>query len=176
MERSSKENERGRGPGPELLGADFIIPVLASALAIYFFVTTFDLAWEAKVTGMFIGAVLLALCVTQFARLGLRIASHRGSFGFGELIGDTLFNRQRLALVVLAILFIASIEWVGTTLGLFLLLVASMWVMGVRRPRVLFGVALLTAAVVYLLLIYLLGSRLPQGVIENALAAMWGAG
>ncbi len=94
----------------------------------------------------------------------------------GGCIGDALFNRQRLGLLVLAILFIATIQWVGTTLGLFLLLVASMLVMGVRSPRVVFGVALLTAAVVYLLLIYLLGSRLPHGVIENVLSAIWGAG
>lgn len=174
MQRSSEENERGAAHEP--LGADFIIPALAAALAGYFFITTFDLAWEAKATGTFIGAVLLALCGTQFARLGLRIASQRGGFGFGELIGDTLFNRQRLALVVLAILFIATIEWVGTTLGLFLLLVASMWVMGVRSLRVLIGVAFLTAAVVYLLLIYLLGSRLPPGVIENVLSAIGGTG
>jgi hypothetical protein len=174
MEHSSEENEGG--PGQEPLGADFIIPCLASALTAYFLITTLDLAWEAKVTGTFIGAVLLALCVTHFARLGLRIASHRGSLGLGGLISDSLFNRQRLALLVLAILFIASIQWVGTTLGLFLLLVASMRVMGVRSPRVVFGVALLTAAVVYLLLIYLLGSRLPHGVIENVLSAIWGAG
>jgi hypothetical protein len=170
MQRGSEDNER------EPLGADFIIPALATGLAAYFFVTTFDLAWEAKVTGTFIGAVLLALCVTQFARLGLRIVSHRGSFGFGDLLGDTLFNRQRLALLVLATLFIATIEWVGTTLGLFLLLVASMWVMGVRGLRVLIGVASVTAATVYLLLIYLLGSRLPSGVIENVLSALGSAG
>jgi hypothetical protein len=174
MERSSEGDERG--PRLEPLGADFLIPVLAAALTAYFFITTLDLAWEAKVTGTFIGAVLLALCVTHFARLGLRIASGRGSIGFGELFSDTQFNRQRLALLVLAILFIATIQWLGTTLGLFLLLVASMWVMGVRSLRVLFGVSFLTAAVVYLLLIYLLGSRLPQGVIENVLSAMWGAG
>jgi hypothetical protein len=173
MERGSDENESG---GDEPLGADLIIPLLASGLTAYFLITTFDLAWEAKITGTFIGAVLLALCATHFARIGLRIASGRGSLSFGELLSDTLFNRQRLALVALAILFIATIQSLGTTLGLFLLLVASMWVMGVRSIGVLFGVAFLTAAVVYLLLIYLLGSRLPQGPIEKTLAAMWGAG
>jgi hypothetical protein len=173
MERGSDDNESAAG---EPLGADLIIPALACGLTAYFLITTFDLAWEAKVTGTFIGTVLLALCVTHFARVGLRIASGRGSLSFGELLADSLFNRQRLALVVFAVLFIASIQWLGTTLGLFLLLVASMSVMGVRSMRVLFAVASLTAAVVYVLLIYLLGSRLPQGPIEKALSAMWGAG
>jgi hypothetical protein len=173
MEPGSDQHEPGAG---EPLGADLIIPVLASGLTVYFLITTFDLAWEAKVTGTFIGAVLLALCATHFARIGLRVASGRGTLGFGELFADSLFNRQRLALLVLAVLFIATLPWLGTTLGLFLLLVASMWVMGVRSMRVLVGVASLTAAVVYLLLIHLLGSRLPHGVIENMLLAMWGAG
>ena len=43
-------------------------------LTIYYLISTVDLVWEAKATGIFIGVVLLALCVAQFVRLGLRIA------------------------------------------------------------------------------------------------------
>jgi hypothetical protein len=42
-------------------------------------------------------------------------------------------------------------------------LVASMWVLGVRRIRTLILVASVTSAMVYLLLIRLVSSRLPQG-------------
>jgi hypothetical protein len=174
MDRTSDESQDGAAPEP--LGGDFIIPVLACSLAGYYFVTTIDLTWEAKATGLFIGAVLAALSVGHLARLGLRIASHRGTLKLGELTSDTLFNRQRFGLLALVVLFIATIHWLGTTLGLFLVLVGCMLVMGVRNVRTLIGVAFTAAAVVYLLLIYLLSSRLPQGPIEKLLALVLGAG
>jgi hypothetical protein len=59
----------------------------------------------------------------------------------------------------------------GTTLGLFCLIIAAMLVMGVREPARLLGVAFCTSAVVYFMLIYLLDTRLPRGVIEKAIAA-----
>ena len=49
------------------------------------------------------------------------------------MFADTLFNRQRLALVVLVALFIIALPWTGTTLGLFLVLIASMWTLGVTQ-------------------------------------------
>jgi len=140
------EGKGGGGVAREPLGADFIIPTLACGLTAYYFVSTIDMVWEAKATGIVIGVVLAAMCVAHVARLGLRIAAGRGSFSLGELISNDLFNRQRLGLLVLVILFIVTIQWVGTTLGLFLLL------------------------------IYLLGSRLPKGVIEKLVDSITGAG
>jgi hypothetical protein len=165
--------ESEREPAPAL-GADTIVPLLACGLTVYYLLSTVDLVWEAKATGIFVGAVLLALCVAQFTRIGLRIAAGTGGFGLGDLVANNFFNRQRLALIVLVALFIAGIQWIGTTLGLFLLLIASMWVLGVRSVRTLVGVAFTTAAVVHLLLIYLLQSRLPQGVLLNLLSAASG--
>ena len=40
------------------LGADFIIPLLACGLTLYYFVSTLDLVWEARATGTVIGLVL----------------------------------------------------------------------------------------------------------------------
>ena len=51
------------------------------------------------------------------------------------MFADTLFNRQRLALIVLVALFIIALPWTGTTLGLFLVLIASMWTLGVTSIR-----------------------------------------
>ena len=156
------------------LGADFIIPVLAVALIVYYSATTVGLGWEAKVTGIVIAAVLAPLCAVHMVRMVLAIRRGEGTFGLGDLISNTAFNRQRLGLVVLVATFIATIEWVGTTLGLFLLLVSCMLLMGVRSVRALVGVALTTTAVVYLLLIYLLNSRLPQGPVEKLLRWLGG--
>lgn len=163
---SNPDLESERGPRTAL-GADVIIPVLACGLTAYYFVSTLDLVWEAKATGIFVGIVLIALCAVQFVRFGLQIAAGRASLSLGDLTDNTLFNRQRLALLIMVALFVGAIEWVGTTLGLFILLIGSMWVMGVRSVRTLVGVAFVTAAVVHLVLITLLGSRLPQGVLIN---------
>jgi hypothetical protein len=156
------------------LGADFIIPVLALALIAYYSATTAGLGWEAKVTGIVIGAVLAPLCVVHMVRMMLSIRRGEGTFGFGDLVSNTPFNRQRLGLVALVALFIAAIEWVGTTLGLFLLLIGCMLLMGVRSVRALIGVALATTAVVYVLLIWLLNSRLPQGPVEKLIRLVTG--
>ncbi|MFM9469933.1 hypothetical protein ACKI1K_45620, partial [Streptomyces scabiei] len=72
--------------------------------------------------------------------------------------------------------FIAALPWTGTTLGLFLVLIASMRVLGVTSIRTLVVVAGVTAATVYVLLIYLVSSRLPQGPIEWLIARAFGIG
>lgn len=165
-----REAERGK----TALGAYFIIPILACGLTIYYLVSTIELVWEAKATGFFIGGILMVLCTIQFVRLGLRVVRGEGSLSLGDLADNTLFNRQRLALLVLILLFIVTLQWVGTTLGLFLVLVACMWVMGVRSLRVLVGVALTTAMVVHLLLITFVGSQLPQGIFKNLFSSLTG--
>lgn len=153
------------------LGADLIIPLMGSGLAVYYLLTTADLDWEAKSAGLFVGSVLLALCAIQFVRFFVALVRRTGTIGFGELFANTKFNRQRLTLIVLVALFIATIGWTGTTLGLFILLIAAMLVMGVREPLKLLGTAFATSAVVYIMLIHLLDTRLPRGLIEKAIAA-----
>jgi hypothetical protein len=165
-----RQDKAASGP----LGADFIIPVLAVALVAYYSATTLGTTWEAKVTGVVIGAVLVPLCLVHMTRMAVAIARGHGTLGFGSLAANTLFNRQRLGLVLLVAAFIAGLEWTGTTLGLFLLVIGCMLVMGVRSVRALLGVAVVTTAVVYILLIYLLNSRLPRGPVEKLLGSLLG--
>lgn len=165
-------------PEPELrpqrqaLGADLIIPGLAAGLTIYFLVNTAGLVWEARANGTVIGAVLLILVAVQLVRIGLEVRRGRASLGLGSLLERSTVQVQRLGLLVVLTLFIAAIPWVGTTLGLFFALAASMWLLGVRDPRALLGISLAVAASVYLLFIVLLQSRLPVGPIENLLGSL----
>lgn len=154
----------------DALAADLIIPGLASALAAYYLISTTELAWEARATGTTIAIVLLALCAVFALRTFKRIAGGAGRLSFGDLFADTVFNRQRVALIALAVLFVATIPWVGTTLGVFLLLIAMMFVMGVRDPKRLLLIAGISAATIYLLFIFLLNSRMPRGTVEALLA------
>ena len=173
------ESEREPDIAPDtsssrLSGADFIIPVLAVGLVIYYSVSTMGMAWEAKVTGVVIGAILIPLCLVHIVRMAVAISRGDGTFGLGDLVNASTFNLQRLGLVALVAAFVATLEWVGTTLGLFLLLIGGMLVMGVRSVRTLIAVAGVTTAVVYLLLIYLLSSRLPRGAVETFVTSLIG--
>ena len=158
----------------EPLAADFIIPLMSCGLAGYYLATTTDLVWEARAAGVAVGVPLIAMCVFHMGRMIYRIVQGRGSFSFGDLFANTLFNRQRLVLGLLTVVFIAALPWTGTTLGLFLVLIASMRMLGVTSIRQLVTVAAATAATVYVLLIYLTSSRLPQGPVERLIAWIFG--
>jgi len=173
---TDRTDETPRADIREPLGADFIIPLLACGLAGYYLATTTDLVWEARAAGVAVGVPLIAMCVFHMGRTVYRIVRGEGSFGFGDIFANTEFNRQRLALGLLVAAFITALPWTGTTLGLFLVLIASMWVLGVRSIPQLLGVAGITAATVYVLLIYLVSSRLPQGPVEWLIARIFGIG
>ncbi len=162
---------------PDALATDLIIPGLGCALAVYFLISTSDLVWEARATGTTIGVILMALCGLHLTRIVRKRVRGPSRFSFGDLFEIEPFNRQRVLLLVCLIVFIATIRWLGTTLGLFLLLIAMLLVMGVREPRRLIGIAFASAATVYVLFILLLDSRMPRGALEHALAGLWpGAG
>jgi hypothetical protein len=163
-------------PARTPLGVDFIIPLVASGLAIYYLSTTTDLVWEARAAGVAVGVPLLAMCFFHMGRTTYRIIKGEGSFSTGDLFANTLFNRQRWALLTIMVLFVGLLPWTGTTLGLFLCLVASMWMLGVDRIRILVAVAVTTCAVVYVLLMYLVSSRLPHGPVEWLITWLFGIG
>jgi len=66
---SHADPEAGRGIKPAL-GAYFIIPLLACGLTLYFLVSTWNLVWEARSTGTFIGVILLLLAKPVRRMLG----------------------------------------------------------------------------------------------------------
>lgn len=155
----------GRRP----LGGDFVIPALALAFAVYFFVDIADLAWEAKANGVLIGVILVLLVAAQLVRSALRIARGEGSLDASPLWEPREATGQRLGLVVLTVLFIATLRWLGLTLGLYLAMLAALWLMGVRSRAVLVWLPLGVAAFAYGVFIALLQSDFPHGLVENLL-------
>jgi tetrahydromethanopterin S-methyltransferase subunit B len=152
------------------LGADLVIPAMALAFAVYFFFSIADLAWEAKANGVIIGALLVALVLAQLVRIGLRI--HRGEAGLGmsPLVEPLDALPKRIGLVAITIAFIATMHWLGVTLGIALALAASLWILGVRNRKALVLVPLIVAAAVYLLFVAALQSDIPHGLIEKLLS------
>jgi hypothetical protein len=160
------------GGGRRAAGADLIIPLLALAFAAYFFVSIADLQWEAKANGVLIGSALVVLILVQFARMGLDVARGKADLAFTPLLEPRDVLLPRIALVVITFAFIATITWLGVTLGLFLGLLASLWALGIRKRKQLILVPLVTAAAVYLLFIALLDSPFPHGPVEHAVTAI----
>jgi hypothetical protein len=158
------------------LGADLVIPALAGAFAIYFFVSIADLAWEAKANGVLIGTILVALIGIQLVRVGVRLARGTASLGLDPLWAPLEALPKRVGLVLLTVAFIATIRWLGLTLGLFLALAAALYLMGVRKPSHLVLVPLAVAGAAYGLFIAALDSDLPRGPVEHLLALLFRAG
>ena len=167
------EEERSAGGRPAPLGADLVIPALALAFAAYFFVSIRDLAWEAKANGVLIGTALVLLSTAQVVRIVLDVVRGRASLGFERLLTPRSAFHQRLGLVAVTIAFIGTIKWLGVTLGLFLGLAASLWILGVRRPRIVFLISFITAAAAYTLFIAVLDTTFPHGPVEHLLAAVF---
>jgi hypothetical protein len=151
--------------GSRALGADLVVPALAAAFALYFFVSTTDLVWEAKANGVVIGAALVALVVIQVARIALAVAR-----GEGDLRTDVLWQPRdvllkRAGMVAVTIVFILLLQVLGLTL--FLSMAAALWLMGVRKAWVIFAISFGVAAAAYLLFILVLDAGFPHGAIEN---------
>ena len=156
------------------VGADLVIPALALAFAAYFFVSISGLAWEAKANGMIIGTALTLLAVVQVVRIFLAVVRGRATLGTRVLWEPREVLGKRIGMVAVTIAFIATIPWLGLTLGLFTGMTVSLWLMGVRRWGVILLIALVVAGAAYLLFIAALDANFPHGPVENAIDALRG--
>jgi hypothetical protein len=152
------------------LGADLVIPALALGFAVYFFFDIAELAWEAKANGVLIGAVLVFLIALQLARMARQLARGEGDLRADPLWQPADVTRKRLGMVAVTVAFIATLPWLGLTLGLLAGMAAALWVMGVRSRATLVWLPLVVAASAYLLFILLLQSEFPHGPIEKLLS------
>jgi hypothetical protein len=170
----SEEQSGAEAISKAALGADLIIPALATAFTVYFLVTSADLVWEARANGTVIGVVLLALIAVQLFRIATLRAQGQGTLSLGEFGQLSALHWQRLAILLILSLFVATIPWVGTTLGLLLIMLTLMYVLGVRNWKTLLWVSSATAAAVYLAFIVFLKTQLPFGPIERLLQPLFG--
>lgn len=168
LEFSRDDRREKPGPSPVLsLGADLVIPALALAFSAYFFYSIHGLAWEAKANGVIIGTLLVALATAQVVRIFIRVARGEANLSAAALWKPREVLGKRLGMVAVTIVFIVAIPWLGLTLGLFLGMAASLWIMGVRKARVVLAIAFTVAAAAYLLFIAALDSNFPHGPVEH---------
>jgi len=155
------------------LGADLVIPVLALGFAIYFFVSIADLAWEAKANGVLIGTVLVVLIAIQLARIARQLARGEGDLRADPLWQPVEVTGKRLGMVAVTIAFIATLPWLGLTLGLFIGMLAALLIMGVRKRSTLVWLPLAIAAAAYAMFIVALDADFPRGPLEQLLAPLF---
>lgn len=172
MSEPSQQSEQ-RDPAPRPVGGDLILPLAGIAFTIYYFVTIWDLVWEAQVNGLMIGSVLLALIAIFLIRTGIEVAKGRATLDLGPLIRPLDVQLKRLALVVLSIAFIELIQWLGFTLAMFLFLLSGLYTMGVRDRKRLIGLPAILSLSGYFLFIVALDTRFPHGPIERLLGMIF---
>ena len=151
-------------------GADLVIPALALAFAVYFFFSIASLGWEAKANGVLIGSILVVLVAFQLILTIKEVVQGRASLGMHALWLPREALAKRLGLVLITVVFIATLKWLGLTLGLYLALLAALYMMGVRNRIALVCVPLAIAVAAYLMFILLLQSDFPHGPVEKLLA------
>lgn len=165
MEKQKPAEDRVVKP----IGGDMILPLLGLVFTLYYFVTIWDLTWEAKINGFLMGSILLLLVGIFFVRSALQIAKGDATFGFGPLLRPVPLQIKRLSLLALSIAFIIVIEWLGFSVSVFGFLLSALYLLGVRRPAKLWGIPLALTVGGYLLFIRLLDSRFPHGAVEQLL-------
>lgn len=169
------EQDTGELPRHERrpVGGDLILPLAGLIFTIYYFVTIWDLTWEAKINGFFVGSVLILLIAIFLVRTALRLRRRQVTLGLGSLLWPLDVQARRVALLALSIAFILSIEWLGFTLATWLFLLTSLYALGVRDRLRLIGLPLAWAVAGYLLFIVALDTRFPHGPIERLLEALF---
>jgi hypothetical protein len=162
-----------RKPKRKAIGADLIIPALAVAFTIYYYSTVWELNWEAKADGLAIGALLILLVAVFLVRTALQMKRGEATLGMDKLLYPLEFQGKRWGLTTAIVVFIAALPYLGFTLGLFLFMCASLFILGVRKPRPILATAFSMAAGGYVLFIALLDTRFPHGPIEYLLARIF---
>ena len=152
--------------------ADLVIPALALALVVYFFVSTAELAWEAKENAVVVGSILVVLTFVQVGRIVLSVIRKEAALGMAALWEPRDVVWKRVGMVVVTATFIAALPWLGLTLSLWLGMFAALWIMGQRRARILILLPLATAGSCYALFIAVLDAGFPRGLLEALLGSL----
>ncbi|MEF3047837.1 hypothetical protein [Pseudotabrizicola sp. L79] len=162
-------NTRSRPPR-KAVGADLIIPVVATAYAIYYIGSVWDFPPEAQRSGLFMASMLMFFTSILFVRTAIQLARGTAYISFAAVLGPEEGRLQRLAFFGLIVGYLLIVQWGGFTLTTFLFLLGGSYLAGLRP----LGKALIFAAVAaisgWLFFIVLLKTRFPLGPFEQLIA------
>ena len=168
------EDNAPQPPSRRLVGGELIIPLAAVAFTLYYFTSIIDSPWEAQVNAFFVGSILLGLVAILLIKLGRELVTGAADLRLGGLIEPVSVAPKRLIVLVLAIGYVAVIEWLGFTLTTFAFLAAAMLVLnGGRRPGFVLGLAAGLSLGGYLLFMVAFQTRFPKGPFEWLIGAVF---
>ena len=168
------EDNAPQPPSRRPVGGELIIPLAAVAFTLYYFTSIIDSPWEAQVNAFFVGSILLGLVAILLIKLGRELVTGEADLRLGGLIEPVSVAPKRLIVLVLAIGYVAVIEWLGFTLTTFAFLAAAMLVLnGGRRPGFVLGLAAGLSAGGYLLFMVAFQTRFPEGPFEWLMGAVF---
>ena len=161
------QQPESRPPSRRRVGGDLIIPIAAVAFTLYYFASIIDSPWEAQVNAFFVGSILIVLVAILLIRIGFALTSGAADLRLGALIEPVSVAPKRLTVLLLAIGYVAAIEWLGFTLTTFVFLAAAMLVLnGGRRPGFVMGLAAGLSLGGYILFMVAFQTRFPKGPFE----------
>ena len=154
-------------------GDEMIFPLIALAFAVYYIFTIWDLTWEAQINGMLMGAVLIVLICFFGVKTAVDLFNGKISLKFQEFGNLGILQREKIGMLVSAVLYVFFIQWLGFTLTTFLFLIATMALLGVRSLMALFGISLALSGLGYIFFIVLLDTRFPAGPFERLMEVLF---
>ena len=149
------------------VGADLIIPVIATLYAVYYVASVWDFPPEAQRSGMFLAALLIGLSVLCFIRTAVQFMRGRAEWEFSSVLGPREGRGRRGAFFALIIGYLFVVPWGGFTLTTFLFLLVGSILAGlspVRKAAIFAAIASLGG---WFFFIFLLGTRFPRGPFEE---------
>jgi hypothetical protein len=155
------------------VGAELVIPVCAVAFAIYYFTTIIDSPWTAQATAVFVGVILIALCLVLFVTRARWLMSGMATLSARSLIEPLEAMPLRLGLFALTLGYIILLPWVGFTLTTFAFLSFSMLLLargaGVRFKLIL---SALLSIGWFLLFVVIFERHFPLGWFDHSIKAL----
>ncbi len=157
------------------IGGELIIPVLAIAFTVYYFVSIHEAPWTAKVSTYLIGGVLIALSLLFGALATRELLARRADLSVRTLFEPAHLRRKRAGLLALTVAYIVVLEWGGFTITTFVFVLAGIFVLGgARVARIALVLAAVYALGGYVLFVALFDTRFPAGPFERMLAPFLG--
>jgi hypothetical protein len=161
-------DETEKKPERKPCGGELLIPVAAALFTVYYFTTITEVPFNAQASALFVGTILLLLCVAFFIRI--RVGVRRGdlSLRVGALIEPVSFVPKRLILLGLTVAYIFVVGWLGFTLTTFLFLALSMTVLNDgKRKGFIAALSAVLAVAGWLLFVVAFETRFPAGPFEQ---------
>lgn len=177
-EREAEQDERDELESPErgaVSVTEAIVPVAGMAFSIYYMSTIWNLPYEARMSGTLLSAAIFGFTGMLFVRWFKQAREHGVEAGFWSLVGTGAAGIQRLGVLALAIAYVFLLPHLGFFICTLVFLIASMALLGIRKPAQLALVPLIMTSVGYGLFVLALGISLPTGIVDSVLRSIFQA-